>query len=63
MIPRHLPVPPTGELLPATAVCRRYSIVDEAQMREEAEKLQAWATGQQRATKAGARVRQFRKRA
>jgi len=42
---------------------RRYSIVDETRMREEAEKLQAWATGQQKPTKASARVRQFRRQA
>ena len=42
---------------------RRYSIVDEVRMREEAEKLQAWATGQQKPTKAGGRVRVFKHRA
>ena len=42
---------------------RRYSIVDEVRMREEAEKLQAWATGQQKPTKAGGRVRQFKRSA
>jgi hypothetical protein len=41
---------------------QRYSIVDETRMREEAEKLQAWTTGQgQQKPKAGARVRQFKR--
>ena len=45
---------------------RRYSIVDEARMREEVEKLQAWADEQRqpkKPAKGSARVRQFRKRA
>lgn len=44
-------------------IYRRYSIVDKVRMREEAKKLQAWASGERKTTKANGRVRQFRKRA
>ena len=46
------------------AIYRRYNIIDEERMREEAEKLNMWATGSvPKDTKKGGQVRQFKKRA